>query len=156
VCFTPLFQRAVWYYCSFELLCRSVEFMFLQYPNLDRWLFIISAMAHKIRVRVEEYAYYVNRLRQNIGLKTWIWRRIVTSQTAHTKYEWPPYATERNSPHGSFLRTPLCSASLLRATTWVLINARICQFNTHFWNTKYSQFTFNYVCEDWSCDAIIE
>jgi len=28
-------------------------------------------MAHKLRgVRVEEYAYYVNKLRQNIGLET--------------------------------------------------------------------------------------
>jgi len=29
------------------------------------------------------------------------------SQRAHTKYEWPPYATEWNPPHESFLRTPL-------------------------------------------------
>jgi len=49
-------------------------------------------------VRVEEYAYYVNKLRQNIGLETWIWRKIVTSQTAHTKYKQPPYATEWNPP----------------------------------------------------------
>jgi len=28
-------------------------------------------MAHKLRrVRVEEYAYYVNKLRQNVGLET--------------------------------------------------------------------------------------
>jgi len=39
-------------------------------------------------VRVEEYAYYVNKLRQNAGLETWIWRQIVTSQKAHTKYKW--------------------------------------------------------------------
>jgi len=44
----------------------------------------------KIRVRVEEYAYYVNKHR----LKAWIWRQIVPSETAHTKYKWPPYATE--------------------------------------------------------------
>jgi len=49
----------------------------------------------KIRgVREEEYAYYVNKLR----LKTWIRRQIVTSQTAHTKYKWPPYATEWKPP----------------------------------------------------------
>jgi len=42
--------------------------------------------------------YYVNKLRQNVGLETWIWRHIVTSQTAHTKYKWPPYATEWNPP----------------------------------------------------------
>ena len=43
---------------------------------------------------VEEYAYYVNKPR----LKTWIWRQIVTSQTAHTKYKWPPSATEWTPP----------------------------------------------------------
>ena len=49
----------------------------------------------KIRgVCVEEYAYYVNKLR----LKTWIWRQIVTSQTAQTKYKWPPSATEWTPP----------------------------------------------------------
>ena len=41
-------------------------------------------MTQKIRrVRAEEYAYCVNKLRQNVGLETWIWRQIVTSQTAH-------------------------------------------------------------------------
>ena len=34
-----------------------------------------------------EYAYCVKKLRQNFGLETWIWRQIVTSQTAHTKYK---------------------------------------------------------------------
>ena len=49
----------------------------------------------KIRgVYVEEYAYYVNKLRW----KTWIRRQIVTSQTAHTKYKLPPSATEWNPP----------------------------------------------------------
>ena len=43
---------------------------------------------------VEEYAYYVNKLR----LKTWIWPQIVTSQTAHTKHKCPPYATEWTPP----------------------------------------------------------
>jgi len=56
-------------------------------------------MTHKIRrVRVEECAYYVNKLRQNVGLVTWIWRQIVTSQTVHTKYKWPLHATEWNPP----------------------------------------------------------
>ena len=65
-------------------------------------------MTHKLRgVRVEKYAYYVNQLRQNVGLETGIWRQIVTSQTAHTKYKWPPYATEWKPPHEKFLRTPL-------------------------------------------------
>ena len=30
----------------------------------------------------------------------------MTSQTAHTKYKWPPYTTEWK-PHENFLRTPL-------------------------------------------------
>jgi len=56
-------------------------------------------MTHKIRgVRVEEYADYVNKFLQNVGLETWIWRQIVTSQRAHTKYKWPPHATEWNPP----------------------------------------------------------
>jgi len=55
-------------------------------------------MTHKIRrVRVEEYAYCVNKLRQNVDLERLIWPQIVTSQTAHTKYKWLPYATEWNS-----------------------------------------------------------
>jgi len=59
-------------------------------------------MTHKIRgVDVEKYAYYVNKLRRNVGLETWLWRQIVTSQTAHTKYKWPPYANEW-SPPGKF------------------------------------------------------
>jgi len=49
-------------------------------------------------VRVDEYAYYVNKLRQNFGLETGIWRQILTSQTVRTKYKWPPYATEWNPP----------------------------------------------------------
>jgi len=65
-------------------------------------------MTHKLRgVRADENAYYVNKLRQNVSLETWIWRQIVTSQTGHTKYKWPPRATEWNAPHENFLRTPL-------------------------------------------------
>jgi len=52
-------------------------------------------------VRVEEYAYCVNKFRENVGLE-----QIVTSQTPHTKYKWPPHATEW-TPHEHFLRTPL-------------------------------------------------
>jgi len=56
-------------------------------------------MTHKIRVvRIEEYAYYVNKLRQNVGLETWIWRQIVTLQRPQTINKWPPYATEWNPP----------------------------------------------------------
>ena len=35
----------------------------------------------------------------------------MTSQTAHTKYKWPLYATEWTSPHENFLRTPLLADS---------------------------------------------
>jgi len=28
---------AAWYFCSYNLLCRNVEFIFLLYPNLERW-----------------------------------------------------------------------------------------------------------------------
>ena len=70
-----------------------------------------SAQWHKISgVDVEEYAYYVNKLRQNLGLETWKWRKIVTSQTAHNKYKWPPYDPELKIPHENFLRTPLTHA----------------------------------------------
>jgi len=64
---------------------------------------LFSAMTHKIRkLDVEKYAYYVNKLRQNVGLEIWLWRQIVASQTAHTKYKWPPYATEWNPPPWNF------------------------------------------------------
>jgi len=45
-------------------------------------------------VREERYAYCINKLRRNVGVETWIWLQIVTSQKAHTKYKWPPHATE--------------------------------------------------------------
>jgi len=42
-------------------------------------------MTHKIRgVRVEEYAYHVNKLRQNFGLEIWRWRQIVTTHKERT------------------------------------------------------------------------
>jgi len=56
---------------------------------------------------IEKCAYYVNKLRQNVGLETGLWRHFVTSQAAHTKYKWLPYAAEWNLPHEKFLRKPL-------------------------------------------------
>ena len=56
---------------------------------------------------MEKCAYYVNKLRQNVGLETGLWRQFVTSQTAHTKYKWLRYAAEWNPHHEKFLRTPL-------------------------------------------------
>ena len=49
--------------------------------------------------------------------KTLVWKQdydviFVTSQTAHTKYKWLPYAAEWNPPHEKFLRTPLCYANV--------------------------------------------
>jgi len=56
-------------------------------------------MTHKLRgVRFEKYAYCVNKRRENVGLEIWIWRQIVPSQRAHTKYKWPPYVTEWTPP----------------------------------------------------------
>ena len=56
-------------------------------------------MTHKIKVvDVEKYAYYVNKPCQNVDLEIWLWRQIVTSQTAHTKYKWLPYTTEWKPP----------------------------------------------------------
>ena len=80
-------------------------------------------MTHKISgVRVEEYAYYyVNKLRQNVGLETRIWRQIVTSQRPYTTNKWPPYATEWTPPHEHFPHTSLLRRRRLwisRDTTW--------------------------------------
>jgi len=38
-------------------------------------------------VRVEEYAFCLNKLHQNVCWETLIQREIVTSQIAHTKYK---------------------------------------------------------------------
>jgi len=52
-------------------------------------------MTNKLRgVRAEEYANCVNKFREKVSLETLIWRQIVTSQTAHTKYKWPLNATD--------------------------------------------------------------
>jgi len=60
-------------------------------------------MTYKIKgVDVEKYAFYVNKLRQNVGLETSKWRQTVTSQTAHTKYKWPPYDPEPKPPPWKF------------------------------------------------------
>jgi len=108
VFYSPVFRKAAWYSCSYELLCRGVECIYLLYRNLEHWQFIFSAMTHEIRgVLVEEYANYVNKLRQNVGLEIWIWRQIVTPQTAHIKYKWPSYAIDRTPPYENFLCTPL-------------------------------------------------
>ena len=57
-------------------------------------------------MRVEAYAHYVNKIRQNVGLEKLLWRQIVTSQTAHTKYKWPHMPLNEHT-HENFLRTPL-------------------------------------------------
>jgi len=78
-------------------------------------------MTHNLwGVRVEEYAYDVNKLRQNVGLETWIWRQIVTSQMAHTKYKWPPYE--------NFLRTPLIKMDSITTLfiLWFAHIAKLC------------------------------
>ena len=55
---------------------------------------------------------------QQTSPKRWFGNRtmtsFVTSQTAHTKYKWLPYAAEWNPPHEKFLRTPLVQVVTLR------------------------------------------
>jgi len=36
----------------------------------------------------------------------------------------------------------------LRDTSCVPINAKDCQFDTHFWNKNFAQVTFNYISID--------
>jgi len=76
-------------FCSYELLCHKRWVYFPPISNLERWWFTFNAMTHKIRiVGVEEYAYYLNKLLP----KYYVFG-------AHTKYKWPPYATEwKSSP----------------------------------------------------------
>ena len=60
-------------------------------------------MTHKIAgVDVEKCSYYVNKLRQNVGLEACKWRQIVTSQTAHTKYKMATYDSEPNTTPWKF------------------------------------------------------
>ena len=42
------------------------------------------------------------RINKNFGLETWIWRHIVMSQTEHSKYKRPPYASEWKPPMNIF------------------------------------------------------
>jgi len=106
VFYSPVLTRSL-YFCSYELLRRSVEFiLYILTWGADS---LYSVQWHKIRgVRVEEYAYYVNKLRQNVDLETWIWRQIVTSQRVHTTKKWPPYATEW-TPHTKIFFVRHCS-----------------------------------------------
>jgi len=61
-------------------------------------------------VRVEEYAYYVNKFRQNVGLETWLWRDVKLWRHK----QWTPNTNAHHTPlnetpHENFLRTPLSS-----------------------------------------------
>ena len=104
VSYSPVLTRSLIF---LQLWTTVFECMFLQYPNLGCWWFIFSAVTYKVRrVGVEKYLYNVNKLRQNVGLETRIWRQIVTSQTAHRKYKWPQIC-HWMKPHENFLCTPL-------------------------------------------------
>ena len=49
---------------------------------------MFSSVTHKLRgVRVEEYAYYVKKHRQDVGLETWIWRQTVTYKLRGARVE---------------------------------------------------------------------
>jgi len=37
---------------------------------------------------MKKCAYYLNKLRQSVSLEIGLWRQIMTSQTAHTKYKY--------------------------------------------------------------------
>jgi len=78
-------------------------------------------------VRVEEDACYVNKLPQNVGLETWIWRQIVTSQRAHTKYKSPPYVIEWNPLHENFLRTLLNKSTIIQMQKTLQTIFRACK-----------------------------
>jgi len=108
VCFTPLFQHAA----KMLQLWTLVSQHWVYFPPIS-WLgaLIIHIQCNDTQnkgVSVDEYAYYVNKRRQNVGLETWIWRQIVRSQkTAHHKHmttichwtppwEFSPYATGNN------------------------------------------------------------
>ena len=84
-------------------------------------------MTHEIRgVDVQKYPYYVNKLRQNVGLETWKGRQIVTSQTAPTK--WPPYDPEPKPPHENFLRTPLMLTAVTSVSEVIVIFLQLIVF----------------------------
>jgi len=98
-------------------------------------------MTHKIRiVGVEEYAYYVNKRRQNVGLETWKWRQIVTSQTAHTKCKWPPYDSEPNPPPWKFsaYATVYYTQRQVSASLW---NARAYSRSSYIQSVGYTNTT---------------
>jgi len=84
------------------------------------------------RVRVEENACCVNKLRQNVGFETCIWRQIMTSQTAHTKYKWPLYATEWKFPNKNFLRASLLTSVKNRRQCVVHVQYFGLTFLNHF------------------------
>ena len=51
-------------------------------------------------------------------LETWIWCQNVTSRTAHTKYKWPPYATEWNPPWKFSAYATACSGFAIATLLW--------------------------------------
>jgi len=104
--YSPVLTRNLCF-CSCELLCRSVDFIFLRYPNVERWYFIFSAMTHKIRiVDVEKICILCQQTSPNRCLETWIWRKMWRHKqhTLHTNDHHMPL---NETPHENFLRTPL-------------------------------------------------
>ena len=78
---------------------------------------------------------FVNKLR----LKTWICRQIVTSQTAHTKYKWPPSATEGTPPQWKFSVYATAQQIFHRRTSMSFYNVShfyVCGIGSwEFWQT---------------------
>ena len=68
---------------------------------------LYSVQWRKIRkVRVEEYAYCVNKLRQNVGWETWIWR--------HT--QWTPNTNNHHTPRNE---NPLMKIFCVYCLAWM-------------------------------------
>jgi len=104
-------------------------------------------MTHKLRgVRVDAYAYYVNKLRPTVGLETCTWRHIVTLQTTHTKYKWPPYASEWNPPLWKFsVYATAWSPQLIPIDLILVMTVYLPEWHSHC--TKAS-FTVLVLCSD--------
>ena len=111
VFYSPVFTRSL-SFCSCELLCCSVDFIFLRYPNLDRWYSSYSVQWHKIRiVDIEEYVYYVNKLRQNVVWKHEYDVKCDDTNSTH-QIQMTTICLWMITPHENFLRTPLRSITL--------------------------------------------
>ena len=107
MCFALLFERSSWHFCSYELCIVALGvFSSDSLTWSANRLYSVQWHIKKGEWMYRKTCILCQELRLNVGLETGLWRHSVTSQTAHNKYKWLPYATEWN-PHENFLRTPL-------------------------------------------------